>query len=131
MAAIGPRQPRPSSRSYGSVVISTAATGVSDDINISGLTISSIEMSTAWTSADIAFEAVIAPSTAWKRVFKDSGTQLALVVRADTVVAINPDYFHGLEKVRLVSVTTGSTAIVAQAAARTITFGLSEITKRS
>lgn len=129
MTAIGPYQPKPSSRTYGTVSISTVSDGLSDIINLTGLTLSAIQMSTAWTSADLAFYANVDGSTDYYQVKKEDGTLMVHVVGAQRVVIFDPAVFSGVQRMRLASVTTGSSVPVAQAAARTIKLGLSEYVK--
>ena len=125
MAATGPHNPKPSSRSFGTVVLSTAADGVSDSINITGLNLSSIQMSTAWTDAGIGFQANVDGSTDYFPVHNTLGDHLVFSTSASRVVAFDPAQFSGLQWLQLVSKTTAGVA-VAQGAARTIKLGLSE-----
>lgn len=125
MAAVGPANPKPSSRSWGSVDISTGATGVSDTINLTGLTLSSIQMSTAWTDAGVGFQGNVDGSTSFFDVTTTSNDPLVFNTTASKLIALNPTIFSGLQLLRLVSETTAGVA-VAQAATRTIKLGLSE-----
>jgi hypothetical protein len=117
--------PKPSSRTYATVDISTAADGVSDSVNLSGLTLSAIQMSTAWTGSNIGFKASVDGSTNFYDVYNSLGNHLTYPTSANRVVAIDPMALAGLERIQLVSKTTAGVA-VAQAAAREIRLGLSE-----
>lgn len=134
MTAVGPRQPRASSRSHATVVISTAADGLSDTINLTGLTLSSIQMSTAWTSARIAFLGNVDGSANFYEIRQASSggsTAVSHLTTANQLLVFDPNIWHGVQNLQIASINVASTAAVAQTAARTITLGLSEITKRS
>jgi len=117
---------KPSSRGYATVDLSTAADGVSRSINISGLTLSSIQMSTAWTDATIGFQASVDGSTNYYPVYNTAGDHLTYLTSANRVVVFDPLIFAGLQHIQLVSKTTAGVA-VAQAAARTLVIGLAEV----
>lgn len=121
-------RPKPSSRGFSVVEMSTAADGVSDSINVSGLTLSSIQMSTAWTDAGIGFQGNVDGSTNFFPVFNTLGDHLVFQTSASRMVAFDPAQFAGLQLLQLVSKTTAGVA-VAQAAARTLKLGLSEYVK--
>lgn len=133
MTLVPPKQPRPSSRTWGSVDISTAAAGTSDIFDVTGLTLSAIQMSTAWTQADLAFLGNTDGSTSMFALTNgtSSGGIKRYRVNANEVILVDPKDFHGIQKLQLTSIATGSTAVTAQAAARTVVLGLSEITKKS
>ena len=125
MAATGPMTPRPSNRTYATVQISTAADGLSDAINITGLHLTSIQMSTDWTAAAIGISASIDGSTNYYPVFGSTGDHLVFTTTANRVIALSPDLTCGLQFLQLVSETTAQVA-VAQAATRTIIIGLQD-----
>jgi len=125
MAAVGPHHPKPSSRSFGTVVLSTAADGASDAINITGLTLSCIQMSTDWTAATIGFNANVDGSTSYYPVRNSLGDDLTFATTGSQVLVFDPAQFAGLQWLQLVSKTTAGVA-VAQGAARTLKLGLSE-----
>lgn len=120
--------PKPSSRSYASISLSTAADGVSEEINLTGLTLSCVQMSTAWTDAAIGFQASVDGSTNFYPVYNSVGDHLTYPTSASRVVAFDPAQFSGLQRIKVVSETTAGVA-VAQAAARTLILGLSEVVK--
>lgn len=123
--ATGPIHPAATSRSYATVGISTAADGIGDFINLTGLTLSCVQMSTAWTDAGIGFRASVDGTTVTYPVYDTAGNFLTYQTSASRVVAFDPAVFSGLEKIQIVSQTTAGVA-VAQAAARTLILGLSE-----
>lgn len=117
--------PKPSSRTFASITLSTAADGASESINLTGLTLSCVQMSTAWTAAAIGFQASVDGSTNFFPIYNTSGNHLTYPTSASRVVAFDPAVFHGIQRIKLVSETTAGVA-VAQAAARTLILGLSE-----
>lgn len=116
---------RPSNRGYCTIDLSTAADGISSPINITGLTIASIQMSTAWTDSGIGFQGNVDGSTNYFNVYTSSGDFLVFQTSASRVIAFDPAPFTGLQWIKLVSETTAGVA-VPQAAARIIKLGLSE-----
>lgn len=123
MAALGPLNPKASKRTFGTVDISTNAAGTSDVINVTGLTISSIQMSTEWTDAAIGFNGNVDGSTNYYPVYNSAGDHLTYPTSASRMVAFDPAQLSGLQVIQLVSKTTAGVA-VAQAATRTIKLGL-------
>lgn len=139
MATQGPRQPRAACRSHATVDISTAADGLSDTVPLGGLTLSSIQMSTAWTSARLAFLGSVDNSTNLGEILQSTdsftgstaATAVVFFTTASRVIVFPPDLWHGIDRLQIASINTGTTAAVAQAATRTLKLGLSEVTKRS
>lgn len=125
MAALGPLNPKPSSRSFGTVEITTRADGSSDPINITGLTLSCIQMDAGWTDAAIGFNACVDGTTNYVPVYNTAGDHLTFQTSASRVVVFDPAQFSGLQTIQLVSKTTAGVG-VAQAAVRTLKLGLSE-----
>ena len=130
MTANGPLFPKPSSRAFATVQFSTAADGLSDPINITGLTLSSIQMSTAWTAAKLFVYGNVDGSTSYYPMFEQSSSDYlhiaATVIAVDTLFAFDPAFFAGVQHIQLASINSASTAAVAQDATRTIKLGLSE-----
>ena len=120
-----PNVPKPSSRTYASLALTTAADGTSESINLTGLTLSCVQMSTAWTDAKIGFKASVDGSTTFYDVYDTSGNHLTYSTSASRVVAFDPSVFAGIQHLQIVSETSAGVA-VAQAAARTLILGLSE-----
>ena len=116
--------PRPSNRTHASISLTTAADGVSEEINLTGLTLSCVQMSTAWTDAVIGFQASIDGSTNFYPVYTTTGDHLTYATSANRVVAFDPAVFSGIQRLKVVSETTAGVA-VAQAAERTLVLGLS------
>lgn len=121
-----PVNPKPSSRTHASITLTTAADGVSEAINLTGLCLSCIEMSTAWTAAAIGFQASVDGSTSFFPIYNTAGNHLTYPTSANRVVAFDPNVFFGIQRLKIVSETTAGVA-VAQAAARTLVLGLAEV----
>lgn len=119
-------RPKPSSRGFATVDILAGATGVSDPINLSGLTLCSIQMSAAWTDAAIGFNACVDGTTNYQPVYNTAGDHLTYPTSANRVVVFDPAVFAGLQTIQLVSKTTAGVA-VQQGAIRTVKLGLAEL----
>jgi hypothetical protein len=120
-----PQHPKPSSRTFASVEFSTAAAGVSEEIDITGLTLSCIQFSTNWTNARIGFQASVDLSTNFYGVTNTDGDFLTYAVNANTILVFDPAPFAGLQRIKLTSMTSAGVA-VPQDAERTVVLGLSE-----
>lgn len=118
-----PVHPRPSSRTHVLATISTAADGLSDVINLTGLTLSSIQCATAWTAATIGFKANVDGSTDYFDVYGSTGDLLTFQAGANRVLRFDPAFFAGIQHLQLISETTAGSP-VAQAASRVIKLGL-------
>lgn len=119
-------RPKPSSRGFATVDLSTAANGQSSAINISGLTLSCIQMSTAWTTANIGFQGNVDGSTSFFDVHDTAGNFLTYATSASYMLVFDPAPFIGLQLIKLVSESSAGVA-VAQTAARVLKLGLSEV----
>lgn len=116
--------PRPSTRSYASISMSTAADGASEPINLTGLTLCSIEMPASWTSANIGFQAAIG-STNFYPIYNTNGDHLTYPTSANRIVVFDPAQFSGLQYLKLISESSAGVA-VAQTSPKTLVLGLSE-----
>lgn len=116
---------KPSSRSFATVDLSTVGTGVSSPINITGLTLSCIQCSTAWTVANLGFQANVDGSTNFFDLHDTAGNFLTYATSANFLTVFDPSVFAGVQLLKLVSETSAGVA-VAQAAARVIKLGLAE-----
>jgi hypothetical protein len=119
-----PQHPKPSSRTFASVEFSTAAAGVSDAVDLTGLTLSCIQFSTNWTNANIGFQASIDLSTNYYGVTDTAGNFLTYPVNANTILVFDPALFAGIQRLKLTSMTSAGVA-VAQDDPRTVVLGLS------
>ena len=119
---------KPTSRGFATVDLSTAANGASSTINISGLTLSCIQMSTAWDTANIGFQGNVDGSTNFFDVHDTAGNFLTFATSANFMVAFDPAQFAGLQLIKLVSESSAGVA-VAQTAARVLKLGLAEYVK--
>lgn len=120
-----PVNPRSSTRTFASVTVTTAATGLSDSVNLTGLTLSSIQMATAWTDAGIGFQGNTDGSTNFFDVTTTANTPLVFTTTASKLIVFDPAQFAALQVIRLVSESTAGSAI-AQAAERVIKLGLTK-----
>lgn len=123
--ATPPINPSPSKRTYASVTITTAADGLSDTVNLTGLTLSSIQMSTDWTSAFLGFQASVDGSTNYYNLYDKDGNLYYHSAAASRVIIFDPAIFSGIQTLRLISESTAG-VVVAQAADRVIKLGLSK-----
>ncbi|WP_332820466.1 hypothetical protein [Pseudomonas sp.] len=120
-----PVHPKPSSRTFASIVMTTAADGTSEAVDVSGLVLCAVQMSTAWTAARIGFQASIDGSTNYFNLHNSAGSFLTYAAGTNRIVALDPTVFFGVQRIKLVSETSAGVA-VAQAAARTLVLGLAE-----
>lgn len=113
------------------LALSTAADGLSDVADLGGLRLAAVEMSTAWTAADLAFLGSGRSSAALKAVYRAADSTAPALYQVGTtanrVIAFNSDAFRGVRFLQLASVTAGSTSAVAQGAARTMTLLLAPV----
>lgn len=117
---------KPSSRGYATVDISTAANGQSAAaVNITGLTLCSIQMSTGWDTANLGFQGNVDGSTSFFDLHDSSGNFLTFTTSANFMVGFDPAQFAGVQLLKLVSETSAGVA-VAQSVTRTIKLGLAE-----
>lgn len=117
---------KPSSRGFATVDISTAADGVSSAINISGLTLCCIQMSTGWDTANIGFKGNVDGSTNYFDVHDTAGNFLTYATSANYLLTFDPAVFAGIQNLKLVSETSAGVA-VAQTKAMVLKLGLAEV----
>ena len=122
------QHPKPSSRTFATLSMSTGASGASEVINISGLTLSCIQMSTAWTDARIGFQGDVNASGNYYDIYDTNGDFLTFATSASRIIVFDPAVFAGIQILKLVSETSAGVA-VAQAATRTFRLGLAEYVK--
>jgi len=114
----------PDQRDFLGLSVTTAADGLSNVGDLGGLRLAGIEMSTAWTAADLAFLGSPESSASMKEIWRvaDSTAPAAYTVSttANRIIGFNSQAFDGIRFIQLASVATGSTAALAQAAARSV-----------
>jgi len=120
-----PIHPKPSSRTYASVTITTEADGLSEAVDLTGLTLSCVQMSTAWTGAQIGFQGSVDLSTNYYDIYNTDGDFLTYDTSASRIVVFDPAVFAGIQRLKLVSESSAGVA-VAQTAERVLVLGLSE-----
>lgn len=118
-------RPRPSNRSPAAITLSTAADGVSETIDLTGLVLSAVQISSSWTTAALGFRsASLNGSTDFYPVKDSLGNFLTYSCSASQVLVFDPAPFAGLQRIQLCSMTTAGVA-VAQNSARSLVLGLS------
>lgn len=113
-------------KTWVSVPITTAASGLSAAIDLGGLGVASIGMSTAWVNATITFMG--SPNTTANMAslrHTTAGLELAYVTTASRSLAVDPYLFSGIRQLQVRSGTAASA--VAQTTAVTLILGLSPI----
>jgi len=112
-----------SDKTYVTVTVTTAATGLSDVVDLSGYTLHSMQMSTAWTAATVTFMGAVSSSASLRSVRTGAGgTELAYTTSNGYLNLFGPSIFTGIRYLQLRSGSTASP--VAQAAEREIILGL-------
>lgn len=113
-------------KTYATVTVTTAATGLSNVIDLGGLSPRTLEMSTAWTAGNITFMGAVNSTGTMSSVrTSTAGTELTHVTTAGYVLSFNPNNFAGL---RYLQIRSGTTATpVVQAAERTLYLGLAGV----
>lgn len=119
-----PVNPKPSSRTFASITLSTAADGVSEPVNLTGLTLCCVQLSTAWTAAKIGFQGSV-DGVNYYPVRDATGGFWFSLASANRVVAFDPAPFAGLERLKVTSMSSNGVAI-AQAEPRTLILGLAK-----
>lgn len=109
---------------FRAVSVSTSSDGLSSLISIKDGSLTSIQMSTAWTDAAVTFKGSINGSTTLSDIYTSTGGELSYTSSAQRLVMVDPNLFAGVEYLQLRSGT--SSAPVAQAAARTLYLGIAK-----
>ena len=124
--ADNPIRPVGGKKTYATVTITTEVDGLSNVIDLGGLAPRSIEMSSAWTTANLTFMGAVSSTDRMKSVrTSTAGLETTHVTTVGYVLALNPDNFAGL---RYLQARSGSTTTpVAQAAARALYLGLTGV----
>jgi hypothetical protein len=109
--------------------ISTETDGLSDVIDLGGYAVHTIQTSTAWTAANIAFNAsALSSGTLTSLRHTTACTQLAYATTVDYNIAVDPYLFNGVRYLQLASRNSTDGAVV-QAAERSIVLGLNTVTE--
>ena len=113
----------PSRRTYAIATVTTGTDGLSDVVDLGGLTLSSIQMATAWTAAGITFKGSASSSDAMGSIYHTTGTiELTYATTPSMTHVLDPAFFSGI---RFIQIRSGTSATpVAQAAARSVVLGL-------
>ena len=114
----------PSRRTYATATVTTAADGLSDVVDLGGLALSSIQMSTTWTAANLTFKGSASSSAVMNSIYHTTATvELTYLTSASIAHIVDPAFFAGIRFLQLRSGTSATP--VAQAAARSVIIGLS------
>lgn len=110
-------------RTFLTLSITTAADGLSDVGDLSGHRLAGIETATAWTAADIALLGSPLSTASLSEMYAlNSSSTLANMIRvvstANRITGFGDKMCDAVRFIQLASIATGSTAAVAQAAAR-------------
>lgn len=124
MTARTVNRPRPSPRADCSVEIANGASD-SDLINLTGLVLSAVQISSGWTTAVIGFKSAgLDGSTGTMYLVRNSlGDALTYNTTASSITAIDPAPLVGLQKLQVCSMTTAGVA-VNQGALRSLVLSL-------
>lgn len=123
---VNPIVPSPAhGRTRATVIMSTAADGLSEVLDLGGLHISSYCLSTSWGSTSISFRGSHISTDEMRDIYlSNDGTQLIHHVNADSLVSFNVRT-EMAEGIRYLQFRSGpSSAPVAQTAAQEICVGL-------
>ena len=114
----------PSLNSYATVTITTEADGLSNIIDLGGHNPNSYCMSTDWTAASMTFRGSHSSTNVMRDIYSSTGGELTHTVDGNRLVTFaTVAQFDGL---RYIQFRSGTAALpVAQAAARSLCFGLS------
>lgn len=124
MAVFPASKQTPDQRDFVAMTLTTAADGLSNIADLGGLRVAAIEMSTAWTGADLAFlgspRSSASLSEIWRVADSTAPASYQISTTANRIIGFNSNAFDGIRFIQLASVNTASTAALAQAATRTL-----------
>lgn len=119
-----PSKRTPDQRDYVEVKISTETDGLSSAADLGGLKLAGLQMSTAWTAADLTlFGSPVSTASMreiWLGTTSTAPAALIWSTTARRLIGSNLAALDGIRFLQLGSISTGSTSAVAQAAERTI-----------
>lgn len=124
-----PIKPYPGHKTYATAIITTEADGLSDVIDLGGLQLNSVQMSTAgWTNAGLTFRGSAKSSDEMQSIYHTTAAiELNYASSASYAVSVDPKLFAGYRFIQLRSGVDGTA--VAQAAARSVILGMDRIDK--
>jgi hypothetical protein len=118
MAQSGPQNPRGYLADVITAVISTAADGLSDQINLRGLVPVGLQLPSSWTDAGVTFRVSYDGSTNYASLHHSTGTEYTISATEGRYYALTPSAFYGAQKLQVRSGTHAS--VVAQGSSRAI-----------
>ena len=127
-----PGKRTPDQRDYLDLTITTETDGLSPVGDLGGMRVAAIEMSAAWTAADLAFKGSFISSANMYDVHAvtlSSGStavaaRLQLPTTASRILALDEQIFDGIRFIQLESLAAGGSTAITQAAARTVRLAL-------
>jgi len=119
-----PTKRTPDQRDRLDLLITTEVDGLSDVGDLGGLRLAGLEMSTAWTAADLGFKGSPISSANMYDIYRvaDSTAPVLfqLVTTGSRLIGFNSQAFDGIRFLQLISLAAGGSTAVAQGAARTV-----------
>jgi hypothetical protein len=120
-----PTKRTPDQRDYLNLTITTETNGLSDVGDLGGLALKGLEMSTAWTAADLQIKGSPISSANLYPVYALNSTSTAGVINqfassASRIYAFSHTLYDPLRFIQLVSIAAGGSTATVQAAARTV-----------
>ena len=119
-----PTKRTPDQRDFLDLTITTAADGLSEVGDLGGLRVAGVEMSTAWTAADLSFKGSPLTSAAMYDVYRVADSTAPALYQlgttANRIIGFNSQAFDGLRFIQLQSLAAGGSTAAEQAAARTL-----------
>ncbi len=106
-------------KTFTTFTVTTAATGLSNIVDIQGMCPRAIQMSTAWTAANLTFMGAINSTGSMQSIRKTTaGTEVTYTSTLARINSLDPNDFAGIRFLQIRSGTT--TTPVAQAAERAL-----------
>ena len=116
----------PTQKTYATATVTTSTDGLSNVIDLGGHTVNSIQMSTAWTAANLTFAGSVNSSAEMMTVRHTTAcTELTYATTDNYQVTVDPYLLSGLRYLQVRSGTAGTP--VAQAAERVLILGLTPV----
>jgi hypothetical protein len=124
--ATQPKTITPCRKTYAIATVSTSTDGLSDVVDLGGMSLSSIQNATDWTAASFTFKASASTTATMNSVYHTTAAvELTYGTTPSMFHVLDPAFFAGM---RYIQIRSGTSAVpVAQAAARSVILGLSPL----
>ena len=86
----------------------SSGSALSDEINLKGKALVGLIMPSAWTTANITFQAGYGSSPTYNDVYDQDGGEITIIAAASQQIMIDPSFSLALEDVKVRSGTTGT-----------------------